>query len=369
VLLASGPDVLPGQQIQCTATPPNGVVFASVAFLTPNALVEDTNAPFTAALTIPLEAAGEYPLSYLARDTASNTWWGTQMLSVTPPSPPSFLEAEPRRFTFASLGATRQISVLGNYFGVVERDLTAPDTGTTYSSGDPNVVSVDTNGVMTARGSGPTLISITNGGRYAFVDVLVAPSPRSDLTLTMAASVTNAFAGVPVTFTLQVTNAGPQTANGVYLTDPLPPGSRFYAATASQGAWSFTNGVFTVEFGSLAPGGEAVATFTLVFTLGGATLNTASISAVGMDVRSEDNLAAVAVDITALPLLAIRLEPAQVILVWPTNAVGFELERTTNLSPPPFWEPAATNRPVVGDHFELSLSPTNAPAFFRLRHQ
>jgi uncharacterized repeat protein (TIGR01451 family) len=368
VLLASA-NVAPGQQVQCSATPPGGVNFASVAFLTPDAYVEDTNAPFSATLTIPTVAVGEYLLSYLARDADSNVWWGTQLLTVTPASPPNFLDAEPRRFIFTQLGTTRQITVAGTYAGSVERNLTAPASGTTYTSADTNIVSVNTNGVMMAMGQGATVVAITNGSRFAFVDVQVTSALRTDLVLTKTVSASNLFAGQPVTFTLRVTNAGPQTAHGVYLADTLPPGAQFHAATASQGAWFFSGGAFTVEFGSLAPGSEVVATFTVSFSLGGELMNEATVSAVGADTRDADNSVIAVLNVIALPVLGIRREGAQIILSWLTNTAGFELERTTALVTSPVWEPAATIPPVVGDHFELVLSPTNAPAFFRLRLQ
>lgn len=364
---AAGPDVNSGATISASVSEPPGTNFTSVLLLTRDAALTDTNAPFNFMLPIPADAVGDYPVSYYATDTASNLWSGTQTLSVTPLASLNYLEAAPRRFIFTRLGSQEQIIVTGVYFDR-PRNVTDPSTGTTYSSADTNVVTMETNGVMTARGSGATRITIFNNGKNAFVDLVVDPLPSPDLALTQTPATSNAFAGVPVVFTLRVTNVGPETADSVYLADPLPAGAQFQSATASQGTWTYTNGLFAAALGALAPASNATATLTLVFTNGGAHINTATVSAIGLDANSTDNSATAVVNITVLPVLTIQLTGTNIILSWPTNATGFELERTSNLTPPPVWNPAATNPPTIGDRFELTLPPTNAPAYFRLRH-
>jgi uncharacterized repeat protein (TIGR01451 family) len=58
--------------------------------------------------------------------------------------------------------------------------------------------------------------------------------------------------GDVVTFTVAVTNAGPDTATGVIVTDALPAGLQFVAATPSQGTYNPATGVWTL--GSVAGG-------------------------------------------------------------------------------------------------------------------
>ncbi len=367
LFFADGPDVHSGQTITASVSEPAGTNFNSVVLLARGITAKDTNAPFNFTITVPLAAVGNYPVSYYATDGASNVWSGTQILSVTPYASLNYLEAAPRRFTFTRLGNQQQIVVSGVYFDQ-PRDVTDPSNGTTYSSANTNIVTVETNGLMTARASGETQITISKDGKTAYVDAVVSPSPLSDLALTKTVSASNAFGGVPVTFTLRVTNVGPQTANAVYLTDPLPAAAQFQSATVSQGDWFYTNGIFAAQLGALASASNATATLTLLFTNSGAHLNTAAVSATGLDANSSDNEASAAVNITVLPVLTIQLNGTKVVLSWPTNATGYELERTPDLTPPSTWNPAATNPPTVGDHFELSFPPTNAPAYFRLRH-
>ena len=49
-----------------------------------------------------------------------------------------------------------------------------------------------------------------------------------------------------MTFTITLTNAGPDTATGVQVTDLLPAGLTFVSATPSQGTYNPATGVWTV---------------------------------------------------------------------------------------------------------------------------
>lgn len=60
-----------------------------------------------------------------------------------------------------------------------------------------------------------------------------------------------------VTYTLQVTNAGPAVATNVVITDSLPAGVVFGSATPSQGTASHSGGVVTAALGNLLPGATA----------------------------------------------------------------------------------------------------------------
>jgi uncharacterized repeat protein (TIGR01451 family) len=50
-----------------------------------------------------------------------------------------------------------------------------------------------------------------------------------------------------VTFTVVVTNHGPDAATGVQVGDPLPAGLTFVSATPSQGSYSPASGLWTVN--------------------------------------------------------------------------------------------------------------------------
>lgn len=79
-----------------------------------------------------------------------------------------------------------RIGVKGYYPGGVERTLRHPSTGTTFTSSDPAVVTVDAEGWLTPIGAGSAIVITENRGVRAFtlVDVLEqgVPHPRKDVT-------------------------------------------------------------------------------------------------------------------------------------------------------------------------------------------
>ena len=70
----------------------------------------------------------------------------------------------------------------------------------------------------------------------------------------MSETVNNATPNVgdQITFTVTLSDNGPNAATGVQVTDLLPTGVSFVAATASQGAYNSTTGEWTV--GTVSPG-------------------------------------------------------------------------------------------------------------------
>ena len=88
--------------------------------------------------------------------------------------------------------------------------------------------------------------------------------PLVDLKLTKVASNPTPAAGGPVSYTLTLVNNGPSPATGVTLTDPLPSGLSFLSASAGQGSCSASGQTVTCQLGTLAPGGTAIATVTVL---------------------------------------------------------------------------------------------------------
>jgi large repetitive protein len=98
-----------------------------------------------------------------------------------------------------------------------------------------------------------------------------------DLSLTKSASNTSPNLGEDITFTILVTNLGPHTATGVEVTDQLPEGLTFVAATPSQGTYDAATGIWLV--GTIES--DASATLTIVATVAtvGTKVNTAEVTA------------------------------------------------------------------------------------------
>ena len=70
---------------------------------------------------------------------------------------------------------SRQLRVDGIYSDGVERDLTSSSAGTTYTSSNEKIVTVNSEGKMKAQGIGEAKITVRNGKYSAQVDVVVKP--------------------------------------------------------------------------------------------------------------------------------------------------------------------------------------------------
>ena len=125
-----------------------------------------------------------------------------------------------------------------------------------------------------------------------------------DLGLAKAADDATPDEGQTVTFTVTLTNVGPDAASGVSVSDPLPAGLTFSSATPSVGSYDTGTGIWTV--GALAAGGSA--TLSLAATVDAGTAaqtitNTATVAAADQaDTSSVNDQASAPVTVTAVDL-------------------------------------------------------------------
>ena len=96
--------------------------------------------------------------------------------------------------------------------------------------------------------------------------------------------------GGTLTYALTVTNAGPDAAQQVVLSDPLPPGVTFLAASPSQGTCSGTSTV-VCDLGTLQPGDQVSIVIDVQATQLGLVTNTASVASATPDPNLADNQA------------------------------------------------------------------------------
>jgi len=141
----------------------------------------------------------------------------------------------------------------------------------------------------------------------------------ADLAVTQAVSANPALAGTSLTYTLTVTNHGPDSATGVTLTDTLPAGVVFLSATASQGISTQANSVLTCNLGILANGSSAMVTLTVNLPSAGMINNTAGATANQPDPDPSNNSAGATEMVN--PLTAQTLQSA--INAAPGNPITF----------------------------------------------
>lgn len=115
-------------------------------------------------------------------------------------------------------------------------------------------------------------------------------SLRSDLIVSNTDSPDPVQTGQPLTYTVRVTNNGPDTASGVFLIDNLPNGSVFVSASPTQGSCSHSSGKVTCSIGSMT--NASVVTVAIVVNAPAATgtmTNSASATSASIDPNSANS--------------------------------------------------------------------------------
>ena len=123
----------------------------------------------------------------------------------------------------------------------------------------------------------------------------------ADLSITKTASPGTAGVGQQVTYTLVVANAGPGSAAGVTVKDPLPGALSFATATTTQGTCTGTQTV-TCSLGTIANGASATITIRATPTAPGTFTNTASVTSVSKDPSNANNSSSVTTRVIAADL-------------------------------------------------------------------
>ncbi|MDH3598539.1 MAG: DUF11 domain-containing protein [Candidatus Tectomicrobia bacterium] len=118
------------------------------------------------------------------------------------------------------------------------------------------------------------------------------PEPtEADLALTKSDAVDPVTAGNDVTYTVVVSNAGPDAAQNVVLTDTLPAGVTFASAAPDQGTCNELGGVVTYDLGAIPNGGSVNLIIVVTTTTEGALTNTASVASETTDPNAANNSA------------------------------------------------------------------------------
>ena len=163
-------------------------------------------------------------------------------------------------------------------------------TGATDSPNFPSV-----NAFQPVRGGG----SLIDDAFVAKITDDAAPT-EADLAVALVDAPDPVTVGNNLTYTLTVTNNGPNDATGVTLTDTLPTGVSFGSVASSQGTCSRIDTV-SCNLGSLMNGATATVTLVVTPTTAGPLTNTASVSGNETDPTTSNNTASATTTVMTPP--------------------------------------------------------------------
>ncbi|MCI0524030.1 MAG: hypothetical protein L0Y75_02105 [Acidobacteria bacterium] len=171
---AQGTVVRPGQVITISFTLQGGNAIAGALFIIGSrfSIVEGA-APLTFNYEIPSDVAGDLPITVLTYGPGPDNYTLSTNITILPAAAPSAISAAPNNLTLTQVGEQAQLRVYGLFAGDTQIELTGSAAGTLYAiqSGRTNVVSVNSEGVVEARGEGQETILITNSGKTTSVSV------------------------------------------------------------------------------------------------------------------------------------------------------------------------------------------------------
>ena len=122
-----------------------------------------------------------------------------------------------------------------------------------------------------------------------------AAPDSADLGIQVAASTNSVILGTDVSFTITVTNGGPNAATNVVVSDALPAGFTVVSTGSSKGSSTHVGNAVTAALGSLASGASATVTVVASTAAVGSLTNAASVGATESDPNSANNTASAAV--------------------------------------------------------------------------
>jgi len=165
------------------------------------------------------------------------------------------------------------------------------NTSNPPNSGDTPTMAIQ-NGVSPAVDAGDDTTALSTDqrgvtrpqGPHSDIGAYEAPPPSADLSIVKAVSSATAVPGDTVTYTLAVSNVGPNDANTVTVTDALPTQLTFVSCSADAGGvCTFSGGTVSVAYATLANGASSTVMINTTLNTGvtdGLTVgNSASVSA------------------------------------------------------------------------------------------
>jgi uncharacterized repeat protein (TIGR01451 family) len=256
---------------------------------------------------------------------------------------------------------------------------------TIYGTGLLNVTNVQFNGVNAKpastnvsqvtvvvpynAASGPITVFTPDGSSASSASFAV--TRPSLVVLAKTASSPFLGPGTNVVYTLTVTNEGPSLVSGLTVSDPLPASLNYISSSSTLGTCSFGGGVVTCNAGLLTNHVGFTITVTANSASSGDFTNTASLSFVEGNLNPQDNTASAEVVYLTNPQRILGFQrqtaPPAIVLSWPSSAVSFLLEYSTNLASPTNWLTNTSVQTVIGGQIYVTNSTAGPSTFFQLK--
>jgi uncharacterized repeat protein (TIGR01451 family) len=198
----------------------------------------------------------------------------------------------------------------------------------------------------------------------------------ADIAVSQSLATNSLTSGQNLVYTLSVTNAGPQPAANLVVTDTVPVNAAFISASAG-GIFSGGNAVFSAAM--LPVGGSTNFILTLSPATGSTFTNVVTVATVTPEISEADNQSTL---ISTQAVASVLPNPPPNITTAFLQAdgsfaldfagmagVSYILETTTNLLFPEGWQPVATNAAVTNGVLQFTdPQATNFPQrFYRLK--
>ena len=187
---------------------------------------------------------------------------------------------------------------------------------------------------------GPTANDPNTANNTASASSTVASPTQADVAIVKTASPEPVDQNTNLTYTLQITNNGPATAQNVMVTDPLPSQVSYVSSSTTQGSCSQSGGTVTCNLGTVSVGGLVIVTINVTavtFSTSSLATNTATVSASTSDPNLSNNTStanSTIVSPTAVQIVSLRATPQAgggVVVEWHTRAeirnLGFHVYR------------------------------------------
>lgn len=193
------------------------------------------------------------------------------------------------------VNVTFQTSPSGLSVDVSGTSVTGPTTIVSWEAWDLNVNAPDQ---VDGSDRAWTFSSWSDGGAVGHI-ITTPPSPASytanfrqsisDLAITKVDPPGRQPTGRNMTYTLTVTNNGPDAALGVTAVDQLPSSVTFMSATPTQGGCGHSSGAVTCILGTLGSGTRATIDIVVNPTVAGTIVNIASVTTSSADLNGDNN--------------------------------------------------------------------------------